>query len=202
MSTQLSCSTYFITDGSATPETFSTEKLIRVIEKAVEAGISMVQIREKSLHARQLFELAKLASEITKRSTTKLLINDRADIALAAGADGVHLTSRSLPVSVIRQNFPSDFIVGVSTHSLESALVAKNDGADFVVFGPVFETASKIKYGAPQGTDKLASVVRALDGFPVYALGGINLENYHVTIDAGAAGIAGISMFYEMLGTE
>jgi thiamine-phosphate pyrophosphorylase len=110
----------------------------------------------------------------------------------------VHLTSHSLPAAVIRQNFPAEFIIGVSTHSLETALAAKEQGANFVTFGPVFPTQSKIEYGEAQGIEKLGEVVKALDGFPVFALGGINGSNYRETINAGAAGVAGISWLKEL----
>src|SRR5262245_49093907 len=122
--------TYLITDGSATPETFTADlpTILDLIKKAVVHGFSMVQIREKALFTRQLFELSHLAAEITGEGETKLLINDRADVAFVAGADGVHLTSHSLPAAVVRQNFPAGFVIGVSTHSVETALDAKKQG--------------------------------------------------------------------------
>lgn len=201
MAARFPCQTYFITDGSSTPETFPSDKenILALVQKAVGRGISMVQIREKRLTAGQVFELAAQAAAMTGGSDTKLLVNDRADIAFAAGADGVHLTSTSLPVSAIRENFPAGFIIGVSAHSLEKAVIAKNEGADFITFSPIFPTQSKINYGEPKGTEKLAAVVKALDGLPVFALGGISEKNYAEILPAGPAGIAGISMFYEML---
>lgn len=197
----LPCQTYLITDGSVTSETFSagTKKILTLIEKAARARISMVQLREKRLTARRLFELTAQAVSILRNSETKLLVNDRADIAFAAGADGVHLTSRSLPASAIRANFPPLFTIGVSTHSYETARAAKAGGADFITFSPIFPTRSKINYGEPQGTEKLAGVVKELGDFPVFALGGVNEKNYREALEAGAAGVAGISWFYEML---
>ncbi|HEV7645356.1 MAG TPA: thiamine phosphate synthase [Pyrinomonadaceae bacterium] len=201
MAARFPCQTYLITDGSSAPETFSSDKenILALVQKAVDRGISMVQIREKRLTAGQVFELAAQAAAITSGSSTKLLVNDRADIAFAAGADGVHLTSTSLPVPVIRDNFPAEFMIGVSTHSPEKAESAKSEGANFITFSPIFPTQSKINYGEPQGLQKLAAVVKALNGFPVFALGGINEKNYAEVLPTGAAGIAGISMFYEML---
>lgn len=202
MISQINCRTYLITGGLSTPETFNKDSadILGLIKKAVGHGISMVQIREKNLTTRRLVELSAAAAAIVKNSETKLLINDRADVALAAGAGGVHLTSHSLPATVIKQNFPAGFIIGVSTHSLETAVVAaKEQGADFVTFGPVFPTQSKIIYGAPQGVEKLGEVVRALQGFPVFALGGINGSNYREVIQTGAAGVAGISWLKEIL---
>jgi thiamine-phosphate pyrophosphorylase len=204
MAARFPCQTYLITNGSSTPKTFSSDKehILALVQKAVGHGISMVQLREKRLTAGQVFELAAQASAVIAGSSTKLLVNDRADIAFAAGADGVHLTSTSLPVSAIRDNFRAGFIIGVSTHSLEKAENAKGEGADFITFSPIFPTQSKINYGEPQGLEKLAAVVEALNGFPVFALGGINEANYAEVLPTGAAGIAGISVFYEMLKSD
>ncbi|HEX7773081.1 MAG TPA: thiamine phosphate synthase, partial [Pyrinomonadaceae bacterium] len=132
--------TYPITSGKTTPQTISDT--LRFVRAAVEAEVTLIQIREKSLPARALYELATRAAEITRNSKTRLLVNDRADIARAAGADGVHLTSQSLPADVVRNIFGPEFLIGVSTHSLDEARAARDGGADFVVFGPVFETES------------------------------------------------------------
>jgi thiamine-phosphate pyrophosphorylase len=142
-----------------------------------------------------LFELVARAAEITRGSQTRLLVNDRSDIARAAGADGVHLTAQSLPVEVVRNICGAEFLIGVSTHSLDEARTAQGAGADFVVFGPVFETDSKRAYGAPQGLDKLREVACALGEFPVVAIGGITVENVSECFEAGAKGVAAIGMF-------
>jgi len=185
--------TYPITSGKTTPQTISDT--LRFVQAAVEAEVVLLQIREKSLPARVLYELATRAAEITRGSKTRLLVNDRADIARAAGADGVHLTSQSLPAGVVRRTFGSEFLIGVSTHSLDEARAARDGGADFVVFGPVFDTESKRGFGAPQGLDKLRQVADELRGFPVLAIGGISLENAGACFDAGASGVAAISLF-------
>lgn len=135
------------------------------------------------------------AVEITRGSATRLLINDRADIALASGADGVHLTTRSLDAAVVRQTFGSDLLIGVSTHSLGEAEAARRGGADFAVLSPVFKTQSKPLQGAPLGLNSLSEATRALAPFPLIALGGITLHNAHAALRAGAAGIAGIGLF-------
>ena len=135
------------------------------------------------------------AVSITRGNKTRLLVNDRADVARAAGADGVHLTAHSLPADVVRDICGPEFLIGVSTHSLAEAQAARGSGADFVVFGPVFETESKRAFGPPQGLAKLRKVTRQLDGFPVLAIGGITLENAAECFAAGASGIAGISLF-------
>jgi thiamine-phosphate pyrophosphorylase len=164
---------------------------------AVAARIDLVQIREKSLSANMLFQLATSAAALTKGSATKLLINDRPDIAAAAGADGVHLTTTSLPTGVVRQSFGADFLIGVSTHSLEEAQLARRDGADFVVFGPVFGTPSKQKYGDALGLSRLASVCAELSTFPVLAIGGVEVGNISDCVRAGAQGVAVIRMLQE-----
>ena len=179
---------YPITSGQATPD---DPQFLRLVRAAVDAEVPLFQIREKSLHARVLFELVARAAEITRGSRTRLLVNDRSDIARAAGADGVHLTTQSLPADVVRKIFGAEFLIGVSTHSLEEARLARAAGADFVVFGPVFE---KRGYGAPQGVDKLAEVTRALGEFPVVAIGGITLDNVDECFRAGARGIAAIRL--------
>jgi thiamine-phosphate pyrophosphorylase len=190
---------YAITSGatksSTTPQDDEFIRLLHLAEAAVAAQISLFQIREKMLSARVLFELVTRAVKITRGSSTRLLVNDRFDIALAAGADGVHLTSTSLPVQVVRAVCGPEFLIGASTHSLETARDARDSGADFVVFGPLFETASKRSFGPPQGLDKLQQVASELQGFPVLAIGGITLDNAESCFAAGASGIAGISLF-------
>ena len=146
------------------------------------------------MHARVLFDLVVRAAEITRGSKTRLLVNDRSDIARAAGADGVHLTTQSLPAEVVRNICGAEFLIGVSTHSLAEAQAARAACADFVVFGPVFDTESKRTYGEPQGLSRLAEVTRELGEFPVVAIGGITVENVRECFDAGASGVAAISM--------
>ena len=141
-----------------------------------------------------LYELTSRAAEITRGTKTRLLVNGRSDIARAAGADGVHLTTRSLPADVVRHVYGPEFLIGVSTHSVREAEDARQNG-DFVVFGPVFDTESKRAFGDPQGLDKLREVARAVDGFPVLAIGGITLDNVADCFDAGASGVAAIRLF-------
>jgi thiamine-phosphate pyrophosphorylase len=185
---------YLITDGETTAKNFSERSLqtLRLIKKAAEAEISFIQLREKQLSAKLVFELASKAAEITKDTKTKLLVNDRADIALAAAADGVHLTSKSLSATVIRSNFPVDFIIGVSAHTLAEVEKAKLTGADFATFSPIYVTLSKAKYGAPQGIAKISEVLKTVHDFPVIALGGIDENNFSDVLRSGASGIAAI----------
>jgi thiamine-phosphate pyrophosphorylase len=168
-----------------------------LVSAAVAAGIDQIQLREKQLTARTLYELTAAAVEITRGSGTALLVNDRADIARGAGADGVHLTSNSISAKVIRQTFGDDFLIGVSTHSPAELLQARDAGADFVVFGPVFETGSKIGYGPPVGLQRLKEAAGAVAPFPVLALGGVSSANATACLRAGATGVAAISLFAE-----
>lgn len=190
---------YAITNGATKSETTPDDddfiRILHLAEAAVAAQISLVQIREKNLSTRVLYELVTRATKLTRGSLTKLLVNERFDVALAAGADGVHLTSASLPAQIVRKICGPEFLIGASTHSLESARDARDSGADFVVFGPVFETDSKRAYGPPQGLDKLQQVASELQGFSVVAIGGITLDNAESCFAAGAIGIAGIRLF-------
>ncbi|MBK8466635.1 MAG: thiamine phosphate synthase [Chloracidobacterium sp.] len=182
---------YLITKGEATPANFDAKsgEILDIIRLAVEEKVSLVQIREKALTARLLIVLASRAAEITRGSATRLLVNDRADIAMAAGADGVHLAADSLAVDVVRSNFPKKFIIGASTRSFEEAAKASEADVDFAVFGPVFETPGK---GQPKGLAELSEVCDRLPAFPVLALGGIDEGNISSVLDAGAAGFAAI----------
>lgn len=183
---------YLITRGDATAAGFTEKKreILDLIAVAVAAEISLIQIREKNLDARRVFELVAESVKLTRRTTTtKILVNDRADIALAAGADGIHLTSRSVAADVIRRAFPEDFIIGVSAHTLADAKTAAKNGADFITFSPVFASPDK---GKPQGLAKLREVCERLKPFPVIALGGVDATNYESVLANGASGFAAI----------
>ena len=176
--------------------------VVRRIESAARAGVDWVQIREKDLPARRLASLTRAAIQAGKPSadehTAQILVNDRFDVAWAAGAAGVHAGENSLPVRALvearRASGLADFLVGASCHSLDSALSAAAEGADYIFFGPVFATPSKAAFGSPQGLGRLAEVCRAVI-VPVIAIGGITLENARSCRQAGAAGIAAIRLF-------
>ena len=183
--------TYLITAGEATPENYQKKRdeIIDIIRIAVECGISLVQIREKRLTTKLLYSLVSDSVAITSGTKTRLLVNDRADVAAATGSDGVHLTVGSLPTHIVRRCFSSDILIGMSVHTAEAAEKEARDGADFVVFAPVFATPGK---GQPTGLSRLADVCRKLAPFPVLALGGIDETNYRAVLDAGASGFAAI----------
>jgi thiamine-phosphate pyrophosphorylase len=172
---------YYITDRKAAG---GTEKLLRIIDRQFQCGIKFLQIREKDLSGRELFELTRKVVAQRGTRATKILVNSRADVALAAGADGVHL-----PAAAPEQTLPG-LLVGRSCHTVQEVLSSR---ADLVTFGPVFESPGK---GPPTGLDALRDACRFQ--IAVYALGGITWNNALECIEAGAAGVAGIRLFQEM----
>jgi thiamine-phosphate pyrophosphorylase len=191
--------TYLITGGATSSATEPADaefrRLLALVRAAVEARVTLVQLREKRLTGRVLYELASAAALVARGSGTRVLVNDRADVARAAGCDGVHLTTRSLAAGVVRRSFGDDFLIGVSAHTASEAREARDGGADFAVFGPVFDTPSKRAHGAPVGLETLGEAARELSPFPLVALGGIDGGNAAAALRAGAAGVAGIRLF-------
>jgi thiamine-phosphate pyrophosphorylase len=183
------------------------EALLGKIEAATAAGVDWIQIREKDLSARNCGSLTREALRIaaspsgSKTRPTRILVNDRLDIALTEHAGGVHLGEKSLPPAEAKRLANSrfeglDFLAGVSCHSLEAAKSAAKDGADYLFFGPVFATPSKAAFGSPQGLRRLTEVCRAVS-LPVLAIGGITLANASACLAAGASGIAAIRLFQD-----
>ena len=180
------------------------------IEQIVTAGVDFIQIREKDLLARELTSVTRDAVQITAslfqgERRTRILVNDRLDIALSEGADGVHLAENGLPIAEAKRLLSErasiasgerKFLIGASCHSLEAAQAADKSGADYLFFGPVFATPSKAAFGAPQGLERLAEVCRSAS-VPVFAIGGITLENAASCVKAGAAGLAAIRLFQD-----
>ena len=168
------------------------QSLVTAVRKALKGGVKAVQLREKDLGTEPLLKLAYKMRKITEEHKAKLFINDRFDIALAVGADGVHLTQNSVPVSVVRETVKNKLLIGVSTHSLKEAKEAGKGGADFITFGPVYRTPSKLKYGKPVGVDALKQVIKKIN-IPVFAIGGINSNRIKNVRESGAHGAAMIS---------
>jgi thiamine-phosphate pyrophosphorylase len=179
---------YVVTDRQQT----GGRPLRLVVEAALRGGARAFQLREKDLTPRDLYALALEMRQLTQAYGARLLINDRIDVALAVNADGVHLTTVSLPTNIARQLLGPDRLIGVSTHNPAEAQAAAEGGADFVVFGPVFFTPSKAPYGQPVGLDALRAV-RAEVPIPILAIGGVQKANLDQVLAAGADGIAVIS---------
>ena len=179
---------YLVTDRTLT----KGRDLLWVVERALDGGVKALQLREKDLSGKQLFILAQRVSHLCRRYQAQLFINDRVDVALAVDAAGVHLAETSMPVPIARSLLGTQRTIGVSTHSLEGACKARREGADFIVFGPVYFTPSKADYGIPQGLDALQKIV-ATTSLPVYAIGGIKAQNLPETQKVGSRGVAVIS---------
>jgi thiamine-phosphate pyrophosphorylase len=179
---------YLISDSNQT----SGRPLLEALEVALEGGVRMIQLREKDLSGRELLELAAKVRLLTVRYGAKLLINDRVDIAIAVDADGVHLPASSFNPMDARELICRDKIVGLSAHSAREAVKAEREGADFVTFSPIYQTPSKAGYGKPQGLERLEELCGKVN-IPVYALGGIKIENVRDVMERGASGVAMIS---------
>ena len=176
---------YVVTDRHQT----AGRPLAEVVAAAARGGAGAVQLREKDLSAHELYDLGACLQEMLSPYRVPLLINDRLDVALALNAEGVHLAGHSLPTRTARSVLGPDKLLGVSTHNLDAARQAAEEGADFVVFGPVFATPSKLAYGPPQGLSQLAAVAREVP-IPVLAIGGITPANLSQVRLTGAHGVA------------
>lgn len=184
----------FIISGNHDPHC-GPDKAIALAEGLKDLPAVMLQLREKKLEARQQYTLALLLKEILHPSGTLLFINERTDIALASGADGVHLPESSSNAA-LSTGMAQGLITGKSVHSPEAALEAEHAGARYLLFGPVYATPSKAAYGPPQGLERLEAVCRAVS-VPVFAVGGITPVNAGACIESGAYGIAAISVFVD-----
>lgn len=161
--------------------------VVSYARRAIVAGVEMIQIREKDLPARELLELVCRIRDLAAGTPTRILVNDRLDIALAAEIDGVHLPANGLPPARVR---PLVKVLGVSTHSVQEAIDAERAHSDFIVFGPIFDTPGKTAVGV-----KALSEITSRVKIPVLAIGGITRENTAEALAAGAMGIAGIRVF-------
>ena len=180
---------YLISDRKLVPEGNS---LLETIEQALIGGVRAFQLREKDLPPDELYSCALALRTLTNRYGASLLINDRIDVAMAVGADGVHLGEHSLPTDAARKILGNKAIIGRSTHRVDDIVQAAAEGADFVTFSPIYFTPSKAPYGEPQGLERLRQACDA-SPLPVLALGGIRQDRIHEVRSAGAAGIALIS---------
>ncbi len=178
---------YLVTDRKQT----GGRPLMDVVEECLAAGLRAVQLREKDLPETEFTALARSMRDVTRRHGARLFINGRLDVALAVGAEGLQGGHDALALSALRSRAPGLYI-GASVHSVEEARAAERDRADFIVFGPVYETPSKREYGPPKGVEALAKVVGAVN-IPVFAIGGITPKRVAHVRAAGAHGVAVIS---------
>ncbi len=183
---------YMVSNNPALP--YPEKELPGLVRTIASHLPAIIQLREKHLTTKKLYELALLVKQQLHDTNSLLCINERFDITLATGADGTHYPENSCPLEKAKAAAPG-LLAGKSTHSLESALSAEAEGADYLIFGPVFETASKKQYGPPMGLAKLYEVCRNVS-IPVYAIGGITPENTRACVDNGAYGIAALSIFH------
>jgi thiamine-phosphate pyrophosphorylase len=185
---------YLVTDRSQS----RGRDLLWVLEQALDGGVKAIQLREKDLGGKELFDLAEKTRELCIRYDARLLINDRIDVALGVDADGVQVGNASIPIDTARRLLGPRKLLGASTHSLAEAQQAEQNGADFILFGPVYFTPSKAVYGEPQGLAALKKIVEKISS-PVYAIGGIKPENIN---DVRATGIRGVALISAITNAE
>jgi thiamine-phosphate pyrophosphorylase len=172
--------------------------LVSVLSEALKAGSPAIQVRERDLSAKELLALAEEIQQLATPRRSRLIINDRLDIALSLPEAGVHLRSNSLPTSVARQLLGAHRLLGVSVHSVHEAVQREAEGADYVVLGPIFETPSKHMYGPPLGLSKLEDAARVVR-VPIIGIGGVTATRAREMRTAGAFGVAVITA---VLGAE
>lgn len=184
---EIDISLYLVTDST----NFSTEKFLKIVEAACRGGVTCVQLREKNRNGKSFYELACCVKEITDKFKIPLIIDDRVDIALACGADGVHVGSDDLPIKEVRKILGKSKIVGATAKTVEAALKAEKDGADYIGTGAIFPTSTKVKTVlTPVST--LAEICKSVS-IPVCAIGGLNSHNCDVLKSSGASGVAAVS---------
>ncbi len=179
---------YLITNRKLFPTYCS---LYLALEDALKAGVKAIQLREKDLPIKEVFKMALWMRDLTKEYDAKLFINDRTDVAIAVKAEGLQLSQNSMPVHAVRK-ITNNLLIGVSTHSIEEGIKAEKEGADFITFGPVYETPSKSGYYNTTGIESIRDLKMHIS-IPLFAIGGIKPERVKEVKEAGADGIALIS---------
>ncbi|MEK7398854.1 MAG: thiamine phosphate synthase [Candidatus Poribacteria bacterium] len=178
---------YFITDRNLTKKT-----IISDVISAINAGVKIIQYREKELSTREMYQEAKAIREITKDKGTILIINDRIDIALAVNADGVHIGQDDMPFEIAKEILGADKIIGLTVHNAEEAILAEKLGADYLGVSPIFSTTTKKDAGKPAGLELIKKVKENVKT-PLVAIGGINYDNIDEVLKAGIRNVAVIS---------
>ena len=181
---------YFITDSTSVP----TDRFLPTVEAACKGGATLIQLREKNRSTREYMELAAATHEITKRYNIPLIIDDRVDVALAIGAEGVHVGQTDMPVKIARQLMGEDKIIGATTKTVPQALEAYEQGADYLGVGAIYPTTTKV-VTILTSVDTLKAIVKAVPAVPikVNAIGGLNKDNIDVLKDSGISGICAVS---------
>ena len=185
---KIDVSLYLVTDRALS----RGRKTAAIVREAVAGGVTCVQLREKNCSTREFLEEARAAQAALRGTGVPLIVNDRVDVALAIGADGVHLGQQDMPIADARRLGPPGWIIGVSAESVADAVRAERDGADYVGVSPVFATPTKADHAAPLGLDGLRRL-RAAVKLPLVAIGGIHAGNARETVRAGADGLAVVS---------
>lgn len=168
------------------------KSLLNAVRQAIEGGARLIQYRDKTGGRREMYETAKQLRKMTAEHGAVLIINDQIDLALAVKADGVHLGQEDLPLWIARKMLGNEAIVGISTHTLEEAMHAESEGADYIGFGPIFQTQTKANARAPVGIGAITQVKQKVR-IPIYAIGGIQRSHLSDLITAGTDGVAVIS---------
>lgn len=181
---------YLVADPSLVQNDFFTS-----VKRAIDGGVKAIQFRGKNLTAKELLRTGEKLRVLTAKQSVKFFLNDRLDIAMALDADGVHLGQNGFSAGFARKLTNNRFLVGVSTHNIREAMKAEADGADFVTFGPIFATSTKLVYGPPVGLKRLLNVTKRLK-IPVFAIGGVKKETIKYVIEKGAYGVAVISAIF------
>ncbi|MDF1998300.1 thiamine phosphate synthase [Peribacillus frigoritolerans] len=183
---QIDLSLYLVTE-----ESIAIEELTRIIAESVSGGVSIVQLREKNNSSLSFYEKASALKQLLNELSIPLIINDRVDIALAVGADGIHIGQDDLPLPVVKKMVPEDMIVGVSVSTLEEALEAERNGADYIGVGSVFPTKTK-QDATLMALEDLGEICRGVS-IPAVAIGGITADNMSALSDSGLSGTAVVS---------
>ncbi len=178
--------------GIVDPDACQGRDVVDVARAMLNGGLSIIQLRAKTLSTGKMLEIARELCSLCKQHGSFFIVNDRTDVALAAGAHGVHLGQDDLALEAARKITGPEFIIGISTHTIEEATIAQEMGADYLGFGAIYATGTKTGVTDPQGPARLAEIVRAVS-IPVVAIGGISKQNLAQVANTGAAGAAMIS---------
>ena len=163
----------------------------RIVEQMIEGGVDLIQLRGKNNSVGELADLSAQLHELAAKSSTPLIVNDHADIAARVPVEGVHVGQDDDPIEIARQKAGREILIGKSTHSLEQAIAAQSEGADYVGFGPIFATPTKPDY-APIGLENIRRVHTEVE-LPIFCIGGIHIDNLQSVIDAGAKRVVMVS---------